>query len=88
MSLVNVAQAGDVVAGKKKSSTCIACHGAEGIGTNNQYPNLAGQKEAYLVKASKAYRDGTRNDPMMGAMLKNLSDTDIDDLAAFYSSLK
>ncbi len=87
MSLVNLAQAGDAVAGKEKSSACIACHGADGIGTNNLYPNLAGQKEAYLVKATRAYRDGTRNDPMMG-MAKALSDADIDNLAAFYSSLE
>ena len=88
LGLANMAQAGDVAAGKEKSSTCVACHGADGIGTTDQNPNLAGQKEAYLVKATRAYRDGTRNDPMMGMLLKNLSDADIDNLAAFYSSLK
>jgi cytochrome c553 len=88
MCLVNMAHAGDAAAGKGKSATCAGCHGADGIGTNDQNPNLAGQKEAYLVKATKAYRDGARNDPMMGAMLKALSDTDIENLAAYYSSLK
>lgn len=88
MGLLNVAQAGDAAAGKEKSSACVACHGADGIGTNDLYPNLAGQKEAYLVKATKAYMDGTRNYPMMGAMLKTLSDADIDNISAFYSSLK
>lgn len=88
MSLVNVVQAGDAVAGKEKSSACIGCHGANGISPNSQYPNLAGQKEVYLVNATKAYRDGARNDPMMSMILKTLSDTDISNLAAFYSSLK
>ncbi|MCK5382359.1 MAG: cytochrome c [Gammaproteobacteria bacterium] len=87
LGMVNVAQAGDATAGKAKSSTCIACHGADGIGTTNMNPNLAGQKEAYLVKATRAYRDGTREDPMMGALSKALSDADIDNLAAYYSSL-
>ncbi|MDH3979501.1 MAG: cytochrome c [Gammaproteobacteria bacterium] len=88
MCLANPVHAGDAAAGKAKSATCSGCHGADGIGTNDQNPNLAGQKEAYLVKATKAYRDGTRSDPMMGAMLKALSDTDIENISAFYSSLK
>ncbi len=88
LGLANLAQAGDVAAGKEKSSKCVACHGADGIGTTNLNPNLAGQKEAYLVKATRAYRDGTRKDPMMGMLLKNMSDADIDDLSAYYSSLK
>ena len=87
LGMVNVAQAGDAAAGKVKSAICIACHGADGIGTTNMNPNLAGQKEAYLVKATRAYRDGTREDPMMGALSKALSDADIDNLAAYYSSL-
>ena len=87
MALVNVAQAGDAAAGKEKSSTCVACHGADGIGTTNLNPNLAGQKEAYLAKSIKAYRDGARTDPMMNAMTKPLSDADIDNLAAYFSSL-
>ena len=88
LGMANVTQAGDAAAGKAKSSTCASCHGADGIATTDLYPNLAGQKEGYLVKAIKAYRDGTRKDPMMGAMAKPLSDADIDNLAAYYSSLK
>ncbi|MDH3980726.1 MAG: cytochrome c [Gammaproteobacteria bacterium] len=88
LGLANVAQAGDAAAGKAKSSTCAACHGANGISTNDMYPNLAGQKVGYLVKSVKAYRDGVRKDPMMGAMAKPLSDADIDNLAAYFNSLK
>ncbi len=80
--------AGDAAAGKAKSAVCIACHGAAGISPNGLWPNLAGQKEAYLAKQIKAFRDGTRSDPMMAPMVKNLSDADIDNLAAYFSSLK
>ncbi len=77
---------GDAAAGKAKSGTCTGCHGASGVSSNPIWPNLAGQKEAYLVKQMKAFRDGTRSDPMMSPMAKPLSDADIDNLAAFYSS--
>lgn len=79
--------AGDAAAGKAKSMTCMACHGAAGISPNGIWPNLAGQKEAYLVKQIKAFRDGVRVDPMMAPMVKVLTDTDIDNLAAYYSGL-
>lgn len=80
--------AGDAAAGKAKSATCAGCHGAAGISNNPLWPNLAGQKEAYLVKQLKAFRDGTRTDPMMAPMAKPLSDDDINNLAAYFSGLK
>ena len=79
--------AGDAAAGKAKSSTCAGCHGMAGISANPMWPNLAGQKDRYLVKQMKAFRDGTRSDPMMSPMAKPLSDADIEDLAAYFSSL-
>lgn len=79
--------AGDAASGKAKSATCAACHGANGISTNDLWPNLAGQKEGYLVIQLKAFRDGGRANPMMAPMAAALSDGDIDDLAAYYSSL-
>ncbi|TNF04720.1 MAG: c-type cytochrome [Gammaproteobacteria bacterium] len=79
--------AGDIDEGKTKAMACAACHGAAGISSNEAWPNLAGQKAGYLVKQLKAFRDGTRNDPVMSSMSKTLSDPDIDDLAAYYSSL-
>jgi cytochrome c553 len=84
----NVATAGDAAAGKAKAASCAGCHGANGISAVPTYPNLAGQKEAYLVKQMKAFRDGTRTDPTMNAMAKPLNDADIDNLSAYYSSLK
>jgi len=80
--------AGDVAAGKAKSALCTACHGAAGISPNDQWPNLAGQKEGYLLKQIKAFRDGERIDPMMAPMVKPLSDTDVENLAAYFGSLK
>ncbi len=82
-----VAVAGDAAAGKAKSATCAGCHGAEGVSSNPLWPNLAGQKEAYLAKQIKAFRDGTRTDPMMSPMAKPLTDDDISKLATHFSSL-
>jgi cytochrome c553 len=79
---------GDAAAGKTKSAVCAGCHGANGVSANPLWPNLAGQKDAYLVKQLKAFRDGTRSDPMMSPMAKPLSDADIDNLAAYFSGLK
>jgi len=79
--------AGDAAAGKAKAASCVACHGAAGVSINPLWPNLAGQQAAYLVKQMKDFRDGNRTDPMMSPMAKPLSDSDIENIAAFYSSL-
>ena len=83
----NAIAGGDAAAGKAKAAVCSACHGTDGIGKMPTYPNLKGQKEVYLAKQMKAFRDGTRKDPTMNAMAKPLSDADIDNLSAYYSSL-
>ena len=87
-ALGSTAQAGDALAGKSRSSTCAGCHGVAGISNNPMWPNLAGQQPGYLVKQLKAFRDGSRTDPMMSLMAKPLSDEDIANLAAWYSSLQ
>jgi cytochrome c553 len=79
--------AGDATAGKNKSAACTGCHGVNGVSSNPMWPNLAGQQEGYLVKQLQAFREGVRNDPLMTPMAKTLSDADIDNLAAYYSSL-
>ncbi len=84
---ISPALAGDAAAGKTKAATCGACHGMNGISPNDLWPNLAGQKAGYLVAQMKAFRDGQRKNPMMAPMAAGLSDADIADLAAFYSSL-
>ena len=87
LGLSGSALAGDAAAGKTKAASCAGCHGAAGVSNNPLWPNLAGQQAGYLVKQMKAFRDGTRNDPMMSPMAKPLSDADIDNIAAYYSSL-
>lgn len=79
--------AADIEAGKAKSAMCAACHGPAGISAVGMWPNLAGQKEEYLVKQMKAFRDGTRSEPSMSPMAAALTDEDIANLAAYYSSL-
>jgi len=79
---------GDPAAGHAKAVQCQACHGLDdGMGKIPQAPHLAGQNEAYLVKALKDYRSGARKDPMMSVVAAGLTDGDIDDLAAYFHSV-
>ena len=80
--------AGDAAAGKAKSVVCSACHGVDGNSPSPLWPHLAGQHAAYLVKQIKAFRSGERKDPSMAPMVMNLTDADIDDIAAFFASQK
>ncbi|HET7261490.1 MAG TPA: cytochrome c [Casimicrobiaceae bacterium] len=83
------AHAADPAAGKQQfEATCSACHGANGISVTPIYPNVAGQKDQYLVAQLKAFRDGSRPNAIMGPMAKGLSDTDITNIAAYVSTLK
>ncbi len=52
------------------------------------WPNIAGQKEQYMVKQLKAFKDGTRKDPLMSGQAVQLSDADMENLAAYFASLK
>ncbi len=79
--------AGDAAAGKAKAAVCAGCHGAKGVSANPLWPNLAGQKAAYLEKQLKDFRGGSRKDPTMSGMAKPLKDADIANLAAYYSGL-
>jgi len=84
----NVVSAADAAAGKAKAAMCAGCHGPKGISMAPMYPNLAGQKEAYLATQIKAFRDGTRVNAVMAPMVKGLTDADADNLAAYFSGLK
>jgi cytochrome c553 len=84
----NIATAGDAAAGKTKAVTCAGCHGANGVSAIPVNPNLAGQKEAYLLKQMKAFKDGSRKDPTMNAMAAPLTDADMANIAAYYAGLK
>ena len=83
-----VLASGDAKKGKAKAAVCAACHGQNGISNNPLWPNLAGQKEAYLIKQIKAFKSGDRKEPTMVPMVANLTEDDIKNLAAYFSSLK
>lgn len=87
LGLFGSATAGDAAAGKAKAAVCVACHGPAGISPQPLWPNIAGQKDQYMIKQLKAFRDGTRKDPLMSGQAANLSDADIENLAAYFSSL-
>jgi len=80
--------AGDAEAGKAKAVTCAACHGANGISAIPLYPNLAGQKEAYIAQQLRNFKSGERNNAIMKGMVMALSDADMDNLAAYYANMK
>jgi cytochrome c553 len=79
---------GDAAAGKQKvQAVCAACHGIDGTHTaDGQYPRLAGQYEDYLVQALHEYKDGERKNAIMVGMAAPLTDQDIDNVAAYFSS--
>jgi cytochrome c553 len=79
---------GNVEAGQKKSAVCSTCHGTDGQSTDPNFPNLAGQHQSYLVKAMSDYRSSKRTNPVMAGFSANLTNQDIEDLAAWYASQK
>ena len=84
--------AGDRIAGRTVTVKCQSCHGKDGLGRalagGGEAPNLAGQKYDYLVHSLMAYKAGERKSYMMSLVVKHLSDEDIANVAAYYSSIK
>ena len=74
--------------GKVKADNCAGCHGLNGISLSTEIPNLAGQKQEYLMNQLKSFRAKTRMNPTMNAMAEDLTDEDIADLTAYFSSLE
>jgi cytochrome c553 len=83
-----VAAGGSETAGIEAASTCVACHGQNGISVSPTWPTLAGQYEDYLVHALNQYRDGTRKNAVMAQMAAPLTDEDVKVLARYYASLE
>jgi len=82
-------QAQDVKAGRDKADTaCALCHGPTGIASMPSAPNLAGQPPTYTSEQLKNYRSGKRHHEVMSVIAKPLTDAEIADLAAWYSSIK
>ena len=80
--------AGNVKAGIEKVRLCEACHGLDGRSKVPEAPNLSGQVENYLVEQLRAFKAGTRRNEMMSVVVQGLSPQDIDDLAAYFSSIE
>jgi cytochrome c553 len=78
--------AGSKEAGQAKSATCMACHGMDGNSVNPEWPNLAGQHPSYILGQLKAFKSGERKNDLMAPMAMILSDEDMADLAAYFSS--
>ncbi len=71
-----------------KAKQCFACHGANGVSMNPEFPSLAGQNKAYVVKQLKAFKNGDRKSPIMGPMASGLNDEDMESVAAYFSGKK
>jgi cytochrome c553 len=80
--------AGDVTAGKAiVERDCKACHGLDGKGIAPGIPNLAAQREAYLLASLKEYKEGKRPHAALRDMTANMSDADMRNVAAYFASL-
>jgi len=78
---------GDASAGKAASASCAGCHGEQGVSANPEWPSLAGQDARYLAAALEAYKNGSRSDATMKALVASLDQRTIDNLAGYYASL-
>lgn len=88
LSLGGIAHAaGDAAAGKAKAAPCVACHGANGEGKAPN-PPLAGKSEADITQALQDYKSGKRANAVMKSFVAKLSDADMENLGAYYASLK
>jgi cytochrome c553 len=81
------AAAQDAAAGRQKALQCQACHGLDGLAKIPGAPHLAGQVQGYLVSAMRDYKSGARKNEMMAVAVRQLTDDDIEALAAYYAGL-
>ena len=80
------ATGGNAAAGQTKAATCAACHGADGNSVSPQFPKLAGQSADYIVEQLENFKSGKRKNAIMQGMAAPLSEQDMQDLAAWFSS--
>jgi len=78
--------AGNAAAGEQKVAICAACHGPDGNSQLGSNPKLAGQGEKYLLKQLLDVQSGKREIALMTGLLNNMSEQDLEDIAAFYAS--
>ncbi len=87
-ALPGAAVAGDAAAGRVKAQACSVCHGPVGVAVAPETPNLAGEPEGYIVRQLRAFRTGKRQHEVMNVIAKPLSDEDIDNVAAWFATIK
>ena len=88
LGLTAAQSAGNVQAGKAEAAACAGCHGVNGQGFPPYYPALAGKSKKQLLHAMMDFQSGKRVSAVMKAIMGPLSDQDMENLAAFYASLK
>jgi len=88
ISSSTIMAAGNAETGKAKAATCLACHGPDGNSIAPNFPNLAGQGEAYMKKQLIAFKAGERKDATMNAMSMALDEQAMEDISAFYTTQK
>ena len=81
------ALAGDPYAGEVKAQTCLTCHGKGDATTGPATPIISGQYADYIAQSLRDYKTGVRNHPVMSSFVASLTETDIRDLAAYYSEM-
>jgi cytochrome c553 len=81
---------GDAKAGEAKIAMCIGCHGIVGYQASfpevYKVPKISGQSAKFIVAALAAYKQGERKHPTMRGIADSLSDQDMADVAAYYST--
>jgi cytochrome c553 len=81
------APAGDIEAGKRLAErSCKACHGLDGKGVGPGIPNLAAQRERYLLASLNEYKDGKRHHSGLRELATKMSAADMRDIAAYYAA--
>jgi cytochrome c553 len=80
--------AADVAAGMQKAQVCIACHGPDGSSVNPAVPSLAGQPAQFVATQLLMFREGKRKDAQMSPFAANLSNADLNNIAAYFAAQK
>ncbi len=84
----NGAQAGDPALGRRKAKMCQTCHGIDGLARIPSAQHIAGESQIYIITQLKAFRSGKRTHEIMSVIARQLSDAEIDNLAAWYSGIQ
>lgn len=86
---ISASASGDPARGQVIADTCMGCHGVaayRNVYPSYHVPKLGGQNAAFMVEALTAYRRGDRKHPTMHVQAQLMTDQDIADLAAYFSS--